>query len=149
MKSDWLAAANFERTHEVLTAISVLSIHAKLALAGVDDPAGDAEIQQARDHLLAFLDRIAAVVKDAESERGGAVVGTDPQMSELARRFLPSGAHGSSRSGTIELPLAALVNLVRSERPEDLQTLIRYLEALRKLIEEETHADMAGILGDE
>jgi hypothetical protein len=147
VKTDWLAASRYERTHEILSAINLLSIHAKLTLAGIDDPASDIEVQQAREHLLAFLSRIEAVLKKAEQEHG-AVVGTDPQLGELALRFLAGRPGGSRRSRSPGLPLATLADLVRSERPDDLEALVPFLERLRALVEEQTHTDVVTIPGD-
>lgn len=141
MKSDWLTASSFERTHEILSAINLLSIHAKLALARVEDPAGGIELQRAREHLLAFLSSIEGVLKSAEQENG-AIVGTDPQLGELALQFLAGRPDGSRRSRSSELSLSALADLVRSDRPEDLRALVPHLERLRAVVEEQTHADL-------
>lgn len=141
MKSDWLTASSFERTHEILSAINLLSIHGKLALARVEDPASDIELQGARERLLEFLGRIEAVLKKAEQGRG-AIVGTDPQLGELVLQFLAGRPDGSRRSRSPELSLSALVDLVSSERPEDLRALVPHLERLRTVIEEQTHADL-------
>ena len=46
MTGDWLAAANFEQTHDLVSAINTLSIHAKLALAGAANTGDPAEVEQ-------------------------------------------------------------------------------------------------------
>src|SRR5713226_6354878 len=97
----------------------MLTIHAKLVLSGVDDPARGMDVQRSRDRLLAFLGQIGTVIENAEQARG-AVIGTDPQLGELALRFLASGSEVLRRSRSPDLPLAKLAALVKSERPEDL-----------------------------
>jgi hypothetical protein len=148
MKSDWLAAANFERTHEVVSAINTLSIHAKLTLASVADPASDAEIEQARERLLDFLGRLEAVLHEVARDDDGTVVGTDPRLGELALHFIAGRTHSRQRPRPSAFPLETLPDLVRSDRPEDLRRLVPHLQELRALLEEETQADIAGILGD-
>jgi hypothetical protein len=37
MSEKWMAVENFERAHEIISAVNTLSIHTKLALAGMDD----------------------------------------------------------------------------------------------------------------
>jgi hypothetical protein len=146
VKSDWLAASNLERTHEILSAINTLSIHAKLALSDIEDPASATDIQRSRERLIEFLNGIEAVLEKAERERG-AVIGTDPQLGELARRFLAPGPDAARRSRSADLPLDKLPALVSSERPEDLTSLVRYLERLRSLVEEQMHTDVADLPG--
>ena len=46
MKNDWLTASSFERTHEIVSAINTLSIHAKLVLAGIDDSTNQEEVEK-------------------------------------------------------------------------------------------------------
>jgi hypothetical protein len=55
VNSDWLTASSFERASEIISAINLLSIHSKLTLAGVDDPADPFDIGEARAKLVAFL----------------------------------------------------------------------------------------------
>jgi hypothetical protein len=148
MKSDWLAAASFERTHEVVSAINTLSIHAKLALAGVADPTPSTEIEQARRRLLEFLGRLEAVLKEAEQDEDGTIVGTDPRLGDLALQLLGGPARGDRRPPPSALPLAAVAPLVQSDRPDDLRRVVPYLQELRTRIEEQMHADVAGILGE-
>src|SRR6266511_3057482 len=91
MQSDWLAATNFERMHEVVSAINTLAIHAKLTTAGVVDPTPGPEIEAARKRLLVFLDQLGDAVEEAESAAGGPVVGSDPRLTDLTYRLLASG----------------------------------------------------------
>src|SRR5215469_13484206 len=88
MTGDWLAAANFEQTHEIVSAINTLSIHAKLVLAGADYTGEAAEIQQARARLLSFLERFGSLLQDIEGSQEGTIVGADPRLRELAAQFL-------------------------------------------------------------
>jgi hypothetical protein len=148
MNSDWLAASNFERMHEVASAINTLSIHAKLELAHVPNPTPESEIEKARNLLLDFIARLRGVLDEVERGRNGTVVGTDPRLNELALQFLGGRASHERRGSQSQLPLTVIQDLVESERPEDLRCLIVYLQELRTVIEEQTHPDIVGILGD-
>lgn len=148
MKNDWLAASSFERTHEIVSAINTLSIHAKLAVASIDDSVDAGHVQEARARLTEFLDRFSPVLREAEGSQDSAVVGADPQLSELAISFLSARRRSPQRSALFETPIAQVRALVQSERREDLPTLISCLEGLRSLIEQNAHADVVGILGD-
>ena len=147
-KGDWLAASSFERTHEVLSAINTLSIHAKLHLAGARDPASEEEVKAAREHLLGFLSGLDELLIEAEQEDDRAVVGADPRMVDLARRYLSARKRWPRPSVVFELPIGELSSLVRSEREEDLPRLVECLRGLRMLLEQHSVADTAGILGD-
>ncbi len=148
MNNDWLAASSFERTHEIVSAINTLSIHAKLALAGVDDSVDAGRVQEARARLTEFLDRFSPVLREAEGSHDSTVVGADPRLGELAIRFLSARRRWPQRSALFETPIARVRELVQSERHDDLPTLISCLEGLRLLVEQNAHADVVGILGD-
>ena len=147
MTSDWVAAANFEQTHEVLSAINTLSIHTKLATAGVDDPTPTSEVERARVRLLNFVDRLEAILQDARRDGDGTVVGADPLLGDLALQFL-SGTAAGARASPEELPLHTLSDLLRSGSPEDMRQLVPLLTELRALIEERTYNDVTDVLGD-
>lgn len=148
MKHDWLAAASFERTDEMVGAINALSIHAKLALADVDDSPDGERVCQARAALLAFLDIFEAVVREVASDRDGAMVGADPRLGALASRYLAAKGRWPRRTELFALSFDELRELVRSERREDLPALVSSLRGLRALLEQHAHEDVAGILGD-
>jgi hypothetical protein len=139
MKNDWLAAATFEQTHEVVSAINTLSIHAKLLLAAVPDPAPVQELEGARERLLAFVERIRAVLGEADRDGRGAIVGVDPVLDALAQQVLSEERRGSARPSLRELRLAELPALVKSERPDDLRRLTSALQQLRALLGLEGH----------
>jgi hypothetical protein len=130
-KNDWLAASSFEQAHELASAINTISIHAKLLLSGAQDPTPESEIKRSRAHLLSFLKRLQTIVKD--TKKRGPVVGADPHMEDLARAFLVGG---SADSGAHEAPrlLDEIPNLVESEKPSDLNRLLKDLERLRSLV---------------
>jgi hypothetical protein len=131
-KNDWLAAASFEQAHEVASAINTLSIHAKLVLDGIADPTPAEDVQQARQRLSGFLARLQAVLADVQ--RAGAVVGADPQLGDVALRFLSrqQGPLGKRETPRLLVELAALIE---SERPADLRRLVAGLQELRSLLD--------------
>lgn len=130
-KNDWLAASSFEQAHELASAINTLSIHAKLLLAGVENPAPADDVQRARRRLLSFLKRLQAVL--GETTTAGVVIGVDPQLGDVAGRFLSRQARGSDKR---EIPrlLAELPTLIESERQADLPRLVAGLQELRSLV---------------
>jgi hypothetical protein len=142
MKSDWLTAASFERAQGILTAINILSIHCKLAIAGVPDPTSDADVKAARQRLTAFLRRFQSVVHDARQEQGGTVLGADPQLGQLTARYLADERKGLRASALHSLSFAEVVDLVNSERADDLRELVEYLRDLRAFLEQYIQVDM-------
>ena len=146
-RRDWLAAASFERTHEIVSAINTLSVHAKLLLSGINDP-DDVAVKQARARLTEFLERVEALLRDAEQNGEGTVVGADPRLGDLALRFLSSKQRLPRQSAIFSTPFDRLRELIASEQADDLQALIPCLHDLRSLVEQHSRADVASILGD-
>ncbi len=146
--NEWLVAQSFERAHELVSAINTLSIRSKLILAGVDDSSRDAEVHKARTDLLTFLDRFHAVVQNAECHRDGTVLGADPRLGQLAKRFLSLRAKWPCPPGLYSVPFSQMRALLMSAAFEDQKDLINCLRDLRLLLEEHAHADISGILGD-
>jgi hypothetical protein len=88
MTTEWLTARSFERSHEIISAINTLSIHSKRLVAGKTDVGRETEVAEARNALLAFLERFNAVVRQAEEQREATIVGADPRLSSLAKKFM-------------------------------------------------------------
>ena len=148
MTTEWLAARSFERTHEIIAAINALSIHSKRILAGATDTTRQAEVADARGVLLVFLERFNAVIRQAEGERDATIVGADPRLSSLAKRFMVARRQLPQRSLLFTGSLDELRKLVQSEDRNDQERLIASLRDLRVLIEQHAHADIVGILGE-
>ena len=146
--NEWLVAQSFERIHEVVSAINTLSIHAKLILAGIDDSSRDGQVRKAREHLCNFLDRLQVVVQDAECHRDRPVLGTDPRLGQLAKRFLAAKGKWPCPPGLYSASLPQVRALILSQASDDQKDLITCLRDLRLLLEEHAHADISGILGD-
>ena len=148
MKADWLAATHFERMHEVISAINTLSIHAKLALAGITDPTPSAEVEKARSGLADFVESLEHSIERLTPDMEGTYVGSDTWLRAVALQFLAGDARDERRSRRSTHSLTAMADLVRSVRPEDLERLIADLQELRFVIEEQSQEDVDGILGD-
>lgn len=146
--NEWLVAQSFERAHEVVSAINTLSIRAKLTLAGIDDSSRDEEVRNAHALLLAFLDRFDAVVQDAERHRDRTVLGADPRLGQLAKKFLSAKCEWPRPSMLYSSSFSEIRGLLTSKRVEDLQGLITFLRDLRSLVEQHAHSDIIDILGD-
>ncbi len=149
MQSDWLAATNFERMHEVVSAINTLEIHAKLTGAGIADPTPAPEIESARHQLLVFLEQLASTMLNARTTGNELAVGTDPRLRELTHRLSGRGGQRDERSHPTTVSPGEISELIRIEDEESLRNAVPKLERLRMLIEEHMQADVAGILGDE
>ena len=148
MNTEWLAAGSFERTHEVISAINTLSINAKLALAGHKSAATIEDVAEARAHLKAFLSRFDHIVREVERNQKGPVLGADPRLGLLAKRFVAEKKQRPLRSSLYTVPIERLIALIDSERAEDQKDLIDSLRDLRTLVEQHAHADVVGILGE-
>ena len=147
MKNDWMTTSSFELMHEVIGAINVLSIHAKLLSSNVSDPTDQADIQQARNRILIFLDRFQALIQNTE-KGGPTVVGADPRMGELAMRFLSNKKRLSRQTPLYEISFDRLKELIKGNNPEKLLDLISCLRDLRLLVEQHAYADVVELLGD-
>ncbi len=148
MKSDWLTASSFEQTQDLIAAITTLSIHAKLVLAGRSDVAGADEVQRARERVLDFLQRFQRVLESVETSRDRTAVGTDPRFGELATRYLAQKERRSERAPLYTISIGELERLVQSQYPDDLPRLVECLHDLRRLVEHHVRADVTGLLGE-
>jgi hypothetical protein len=146
--NEWLTAQSFEQAHETVSAINALSIHAKLKLAGIDDSPRNDDVCKARTRLLAFLDRLQAIVQDAEQDEDGAVRGTDPRLGQLAKSFLSLKSKWPHPPGLYATSFREVSALIQSEALEDQKDLVNFLRDLRCLLEQHAHADISSILGD-
>lgn len=149
MKNDWLTTSSFERAFEVVSAINILSIHAKLTRDSTKNPIDIVEVKKARTRLLTFLEALQALMDNAEKDQGGIVVGADPRLSELALHYISEQRRLPPRSLLYTLSITQLENIIRSDKAEDMPTLVGCLESLRSLVEQYAQADIAGMFGDE
>ncbi len=147
MSEEWLATESFERAHKIISAINTLSIHAKLTMAGVEDTASPEEISEARGQLGSFLDRFGHVVSEVEENQEAPVLGVDPGLNMLAQQFVAS-RHRWPRSILFDMPLDQIRQLIQSENRSDLPRLVECLRGLRSLVEQNTHSDVVGVLGE-
>lgn len=148
MYNEWLTASSFERMHEIIAAITTLSIHTKLAMVDRADPSDPAEIQQARNRLLDFLQHFAALLHDAEHSHDGPIVGDDPRLGDLAMRYLAHKQRSVGRAPLYDVSFADLARLIAAPEPHDYPALITHLRDLRALLEQHAHADVSGLLGE-
>lgn len=148
MTTEWLTARSFERSHEIISAINTLSIHSKRLLAGDVDTSRNADVVEARKVLHAFLERFNSVVRQAEQERDSTIVGADPRLSSLAKRFMVARRQLPQRALFHAGSLDELRDLLKSEDRNDQERLVTSLRDLRVLMEQHAHADIVGILGE-
>lgn len=148
MTKDWLAASSFERTHEIISAINTLSVHAKFIDGGIEGGESIENVQKARSRLRWFLERLQALLKQEGSTPSGPVVGSDPRLAEFASRFYSERQRLPRRSVLYSLPMDQLKVLISSEKRDDVPDLIACLHDLRSLVEQHSYADVIGLLGD-
>jgi hypothetical protein len=149
MKNDWLSATNFERTHAVLLAISAVSIHAKKILAGLTDDLHEEKVQTAREYLVKFIDQLQTVLENGKQSRDGTMIGTDPQMGNLAEHYLAEQHRAdSSHAELYKISLDDLSKFIASINREDFPSLLIYLRELRILVEQNSRSDIFDLLGD-
>ncbi len=149
MKNDWLTTSSFERAFEIVSAINILSIHAKLKIANAADPTNIEEIKNAQIILSKFLDALASLIENSQKDQSGIILGTDPRFSELALHYMAEQHRLPPRSVLFTFSIKQLDNLIKSQRTEDMPTLIECLTSLRSMIEQYTQTDIAGMFGDE
>lgn len=148
MSDEWIAAENFERMQELIVAVNALSMHTKLALAGIDNVLHSEDTAQARATLHTFLDRFTSIVTEVERTRGSVVTGIDPRLHQLVTYFVAQRRRLPSRSILYSLPLDELRTLLDATSPDDMERLIACLRELRAVLEQQLHADMSGLLGE-
>ena len=147
MSKEWLAAANYERTQGLVSAINILSMHTKMALLGKNDAKTSQDAEAARGILSRFLDRFATLIGEAECAPFSPLPGADPRLRSLASRFLHARQQTPARSILFELPLAELSQLLVSEDANDREQLVDCLRTLLALLEEQAHMDLGDLLG--
>jgi hypothetical protein len=147
-RNDWLMAQTFERTQELLGAISNLSVHAKLRLKGSPDRTPETNLCAARTVVLAFLSRLQNLYSEALKSQTGIMIGSDPELGSLAKRLLAPSARASTRAVSGKEFLDELKTDVESGANVDLNRLIEGLRELRQVVEEYAHADVTAVLGD-
>jgi hypothetical protein len=149
MKNDWLTASSFERTFDVVSAVNILSIHYKLALAHIEDPMSSEEIQKAKTKLLSFLNVLQMLIEGAEKDQTGIIVGTDSRLGELALQYRTEQKRIPRAGFLYTLSFPELDVLIASDVPSDFPKIVDCLDALRSLFDQYSHGDITGVFGDE
>jgi hypothetical protein len=148
MNNEWLSTSSFEQMYEVISAINTISIHAKLTLAGVSNPAKKADIEQAKKNLWHFIDRFQNLIQSSEQESNGTIIGADPRLGKLAVRYLSEKSRLSTQTVFYDISFDELKELIESEQPGNLSKLIQCLKDLRSLIAQHSYADVTDLLGE-
>lgn len=147
MSTDWLAIQSFRRDQDLLAAINTLSIHTKLKLAGIADEERAEAVAAARETLASFLEAFEEIVRQAGQAEGGALLGIDPRLRQLARSFVAAKRDRRRfRSTLFTQSPSEVVDLLGSADKKDQQALVECLRDLRILVEEHIHTDAHRIL---
>ena len=149
MSVQWLAVQSFRKSQDVLASINTLSIHLKLAVAGLSDDERAERAHQARKTLMSFLETLEPVIDTIESGEAKPLLGVDPRFRQLAKNFLAAKRnHRRFHSAPFQNRFSQFKQLLTSERAEDREPLLESLDELRVLIEEHVHTDTERVLGD-
>src|SRR6185312_7000976 len=145
-RNDWLTAQTFQRTQELLSAITELSVYSKLKMRGhAQDPR--IPLDESRSVILAFLDRLTKVISQSRSTPRGLVLGADPELGALARKYLATSCRPSGPSRDVP-ELDRLRELLSDPHSGDDRELTDLLSTLRRAIEENAHAGITAVLGE-
>jgi hypothetical protein len=147
MSDKWFAANNVERTYQVLSAINLLSINAKLTLLKSENPIDTGELSQAKQHLLEFTAELSDLLEKADKREGHAILGTDPRMGQLASHFRQM-TQPSPLGDSVRVILDDLPGLLEAEDESSLGVLVEYLDLLRSLVEQYSYSDMVAVFGE-
>lgn len=148
MKStEWLAIQSFGQDQDILSAINTILIHTKLRLAGIEDEARAAAVAQAREELEAYLETLERIICQAEEAEGGALVGVDPRLRQLARSFVAAKQERRKHQSVLfEESPSHVADLLTATDEEKQKALIESLSELRTLIEEHFYTNASQIL---
>jgi hypothetical protein len=148
MSTPWLAIQSFQQGQALLTAINTLSLHTKLNRAGIADEGRREAAQKAREELGSFLQNFDRLVHQAEQSGAGPLLGVNPRMRQLVRKFVAARWDGRFRSPLLCPSIARGIELICSTAPEDQSALLECLADLRIVVEEHLHADVTQVLGE-
>lgn len=148
MKNKWLAATNFERMHEVISAVNTLSINAKLTLTGIPNSVDANQLAAARKVLAGFLQHFFKLVGTAEANMREVIIGDDPRIGDLLESFFVEKRRASDTDGFYNISAEDLQVLIYTEEASKLERLIVCLRDLRMLIETHSQTDISNLFGD-
>ena len=133
---------------ELITAINIISINAKLCLANKPHAVDQNDIDKARRTLSKFLNEFGGVLENTERDQDGLVVGSDPRFSQLVSDFLAERRRLPNKSALFVIPISELSKLVNSDDVADMAKLIDLLRELRNVLEHHSRSDFLGVIGD-
>lgn len=148
MSDEWFIANNLERTYQVLSAINLLSINAKLTLLKSENPIETGELEQAKQDLMKFANELSELIEKAERREGRTILGTDLRMGQIASHFRDVMSQYQSTGDLSKVRLDELSNLLETNNESNLSQLVEYLDQLRSLIEQYSYSDTVAVFGE-
>lgn len=148
MNSDWMAIQSFHRSQELLTAINELSIHLKLEAAGIADEQQTERAEAGKKKLVEFLQRLEPLLVTVERDEREPMTGADARLRQLAQR-LAETRRVSARGGSplLRKSLSRMIELLKSEKPEERTAVLEGLGDLRRLLDEHLETDTRALVG--
>ena len=147
MSDAWQLAESFERTRRLISAINIVSVHTKLALAGIPDPQPEEQVANAIANIRAFLEKLADDVSHYENNSTSPVTGATVRSNRLAKRFALSRTQAPESSPLYARSLPEFIPFLGSSKRKDRTALVAGLTTLRNLLEQHHHADSSEMLG--
>ncbi len=130
-----------EGAYQVLSAINLLSINAKLTLLKSENPVDADELSQAKRRLTEFASELADLLEKAGKREGHAILGTDLRMRQLVSHFRQM-TRSSPLGNSVDVTRDDLQRLLEAEDESSLGVLIEYLDLLRSLVEQYSYSDV-------
>lgn len=146
MSQEWLDIQSFFSDHEVLRAITDLSLGIKYELAGIQDADREKRLLTSRAVLGDFLKRLEKIAGRAESDQ---VLSLDYRSKELIDAFQLARSDSTNyHSVLMRSGVRAGVELLdASDRPSK-KALLESLEELRRIVTRHQQANLSAIVED-
>lgn len=146
-----LSVQSFQRNQGLLEALNNYIIYLKLKAKGVDGKFKSEKIQEAKDTILAFLNRLNKVVPNNEKTETSPtrLLGLDSRFKTLVRQFTEAkGKTSRYKSILFRQDPTIVIEFINNDTTSNSKKLIESLTELGNLIEDHISIDTKEVLGD-
>jgi hypothetical protein len=146
VSQEWLDIQSFFADHEVLGAITDLSLAVKYELAGVRDADREKRAKKAREVVRDFLTRLDRVSEHVREDR---VVSLDHRSKELVDAFRAARSDRANYHSVLMLSGAqAGAELLGAADRRSKEALLESLDELRRVVSRHQQASLSAIVED-
>lgn len=146
MSQEWLDIQTVLADHEVLRAITDLSLGVKYELAGIDDTDREERAKKAREVVRSFLNQLDEVSARATEDR---VVSLDHRSKELVDAFRAARTDRANYHSVLMRSGARTgAELLEAEDRRSKEALLESLEELRRILARHQQASLSAIVED-